>query len=52
MRAILLMIGVLWATLTAAFGQELSALARLDAAQSSITAGEDGVSVTLAISGK
>lgn len=50
MRAILLMIGVLWATLTAAFGQELSALARLDAAQSSITAGEDGVSVTLAIS--
>ena len=32
MRAILLVISVLWATLTAAFGQELSALARLAAA--------------------
>ncbi len=49
MRAILLAVLVIWAAL-AARGQELTALARLDAAQSSITAAGGGVEIALAIS--
>lgn len=50
MRAVLLVICFLWAGPVPAASQELSALARLDAAASSIVADESGVEISLAIS--